>query len=510
MKKLWLLLFLLGCAVGPDYKAPENTISDSWKGESTFSTSEPVTDWWDVFEDPLLTKYIHMAAENNNDILKAEANVLQARGLKQVAASSLFPQFTADWNGTKTYFSKNGPIFAIGPATGNLPGTVSPTTGLPFSVQIPQIQPLYNALIDATWEVDIFGKIRRGVEAAQATIESMIEQKNDTLLTVLAEVALNYIELRGQQKLAKLIEENIHFLEENVEIIQMSLERGLVGQLNLETIEAQLSTARSTLPEVNAQIYRSIYTLSVLTGHLPEFLVDELLPEEPLPKAPHEISIGLRSDLLRRRPDIRQSERELATATANLGVAVASFYPTVTLLGDGGVQSLRLNNLFQSRSKTWAFGGDINLPIFQGGSLVGNLHANRANVSAAAYAYQQTVLNAIEDAENGLVTYREAVKKARELKEVALHDSNITRLTEERFEKGLDNKIALLNAEIQLNGAEQTLLNSEIAALVDLIALYKALGGGWEADFNSDLPAADVVSGEDNTKSQNPEDPDSK
>lgn len=479
------ILFFTGCSVGPNYKPPENNVADTWNSEESeiVSSADPIRRWWELFEDPLLNKYIVQAAEYNNDVLTAESNILQARALRQMAASSFFPQISADVNATKTYFSKNGPIFAIGPAAGSVPGTVSGATGLPFSVQIPQTQPLYNALFDASWEIDIFGKTRRTVEAADAIIGRTIEEKNDTLISIMAEIARNYMELRGVQKKAQLIEENIALLEKKAVLVQRQLEIGYVSRVDYENIHAVLSTEKAKLPDLKAQIHQNIYTLSILTGAVPEALVEELLLVQPLPEAPEKVAVGLRSDLLRRRPDVRRSERSLAAATANIGVAVASFFPSFTLIGDGGLQSLMLRNLFSLGSKTWALGGDINMPIFQGGRLMGNLKAKRAETAAAAHTYQQTVLSALEETESTIISYTQDLETAREKNEAASSYEELVFLSKERNRKGLTNLLDLIDTERQLNTSLQSLLDSKIKTLLDLISLYKALGGGWEIAY---------------------------
>ena len=487
MKYYYLSLFIFfgGCMVGPNYTAPENNVADRWatteeKEVIADSCTPPITEWWKIFDDPLLTKYIEMAAIHNQDVLLAESNILQARAMKQVTASALFPQIGVDVNATKTYFSKNGPIFAVGPSTGSLPGTISPTSGLPFAIQTPQIQNLFNALFDASWEIDLFGKTRRGVEAAVATIGSAIEQKNNILISVMAELARNFMETRSYQKRLTLTEKNIHLLEQKAIIIQKQLESGYVSKLEYENIEATLATARASLPEVKAEIYRSIFTISVLTGQVPETLLEELLTPEPLPKTPPRITIGLRSDLLLRRPDIRNAERQLAAATANIGVAVASFFPSISLIGDGGFQSLSIRNLFTAASKTWAIAGDVTMPIFQGGALVGNLKANRAAAATAAHMYQKTVLQALQETESALTSYSEDLISSRELCETVERNRVLVDLTSERHSKGLVSLLNLLDSEKQLVSAELTYLDRETATLVDLITLYKALGGGWE------------------------------
>lgn len=465
--------------MGPNYKAPEKEICETWASDGV-STEAVTVAWWEQFEDPLLSKYMRTAQECNHDVLTATSNILQARALRQIVASSFFPQLSADVSAIKTYFSKNGPVFAIGPSVGSVPGTVSSTTGLPFSLQIPQIQNLYNALIDASWEVDIFGKTRRAVEAANAEIGSAIESRNDTLISVLAEIGSNYMELRSSQAQEKLVIENIALLEKKSFLVRKQLEAGYINRTDDETIQAMLASEKSQLPNIKAEIYRNIYAISVLTGSMPEVLISELSSSKPLPRPPENIAIGLRSDLLRRRPDIRKAERDLARATANIGVAVASFFPTITLIGDGGLQSLMIKNLFSSGSRTWAVGGDFNMPIFQGGRLMGNLKAKKAETAAKAHQYQQVVLNAFQEAESAVISYIQDVKVSRERGHVVDRYEEVVRLSKEKHLKGLVSLLNLLDAERQLNEALQALLNSNRTQLLNLVFLYKALGGGWE------------------------------
>jgi multidrug efflux system outer membrane protein len=475
----WLpLLFLLsGCMVGPNYSPPETVVSDTWQTESA---GEPIEKWWEVFGDDLLTKYIALASEQNYDIQTAEANILKARAFRTVAASKLFPQVTLDTNGTKTYFSKTGPLGTFGQAAGNPADTTSPGTGLQFTPQFPQIQNLFNFLFDASWEIDIFGKTRREMESAKAEYESLIDQRNDILLSILSEVAKNYIDLRSFQNRASLLEKNIELYEKNKEIVSANLLYGYANQIDLENIEAKLATAKAALPDSYSEIYRAIFTLSVLIGKPPETLVEELLAERPLPSPPSQVGVGLRSELLRRRPDIRFAERKLAEATADIGVAVAAFFPTVSLLADGGFQSLLLPKLFEWGSRTWAWGADFNMPIFQGGRLVGNLQISRAEAAAAASTYQQTVLSALQEAESHLKAYQETAVATKDYAEAVLHNCYVVAITKERFEKGLINLIDLLNNEKTLISAQLTELDSKTAELTTLIALYKSLGGGWE------------------------------
>lgn len=501
MKKITVfasLIILSGCMVGPHYKQPEVVIPDSWKTQAEdtlFSQQPPIADWWKIFQDPLLDKYIEMAAFSNYDLMALESAILQARALRIVSAAPLFPQLMGDINATHSYFSKNGPVFAIGLGSGSTTGgggttttgTVTPTTsgasssltGLPFALQFPQTQNLYNVLLDVAWEIDFFGKTRRSIQAAEATIGKTVAQRDDLFVTLLAEIASNYMEIRSYQKEATLVEENIRYLEEKGELISQSREEGLDNQLQLERIEAEIAAGRAALPNLIAQVYRGIYALSVLTGQLPEALCEEMLPLQPLPKSAEQIAVGLRSDLVRRRPDVRIAERELAKATANIGVAVASFFPSFTLLGDVGLQSLLFPKLFQGNSLTYAFGGDLSLPIFQGGSLVGNLRATKATERTAAYRYQQAVLKACQEAESAVAVYTGDLKERHWIEEKVEREGRLVGLTEEQFEKGLRDMLVLLDSKIELIQAEIQLLGIEKKALLDLIVLYKALGGGW-------------------------------
>lgn len=481
MKKsrVFLLGFLCSCSVGPNYKMPENTVSNTW-ATSLIDSDAIQTNWWEVFEDELLTKYIKVAAEYNNDLLAATSNIFQARAMKMIVASAFFPKIGADINATRTYFSKNGPVLA----GSDILGVDSNSSTLPFNLQAPQLQSLFNAVLDAKWEIDVWGKTRRAVEAANAYIGQAIEERNDVFLSIMAEIASNYMELRGFQKEERLLTEYIALLETEYLLIYKQYEVGYVSYLDVENIRATLAKEKAKLPEICAQIRKSIYTISILTGSVPETLLEELLIYKELPKVPETIALGLRSDLLRRRPDVRKVERKLAEATAEIGVAVASFFPSFVFMGDIGFQSLSLGNLFSMGSKTWSGGGDFNLPIFQGGKLVGNLKAKRAKTETAGHAYQQTILSALQETESAVTAYTQDLKIIQQKKEAKNRYEDLLFLTKERFTKGLVSALQLIDAERVYNQSEQELLGSDVKTLLDTIFLYKALGGGWEYSPN--------------------------
>ncbi|MCH9627257.1 MAG: Toluene efflux pump outer membrane protein TtgF [Chlamydiales bacterium] len=470
---LGLCIGLSSCKMGPNYCPPEPCIPEVWTSESGCVEAVPLA-WWEELNDPLLSYYIEQAACYNNDVLTAEATIFQARALRQMAASQLFPQLNGNLFASRTYFSRNGPLFAIGAA-----GT-SDTPGLPFTLQVPQLQNIFTSLIDASWELDLFGRVRREVEVTDALIGSAIEQKNDVLITVIGEVARNYIDLRSAQQQGVLIEESICLLEQEATIVRQRWERGLDDRLQVDAVEANLATLKATLPPICAQIYQYMYAISVLTGELPEALFASLSPIAPLPQASEEILCGLRSDLIRRRPDVRRAERNLAAATASIGVAVASFFPTFSLTADLGLQALQFKELFRLSSNTWSIGAMSSVPLFQGGKLVGRLRLTEGVAMGAAYAYQQTVLNALEEAESALITYTRERESVDQLQRAVGRYAALNALSAERFEKGLVSLTEVIDSGRQLNSSQQNLLTGETAVLTDLVTLYKALGGGWE------------------------------
>jgi NodT family efflux transporter outer membrane factor (OMF) lipoprotein len=470
--------------VGPNYKAPENTLSNTWSGadlqKDTISEDPIITKWWTIFNDPLLSEYINKSALYNNSVLAAESNILQARWMRQVAAAPLFPQLATDLNATKTYFSKNGPLFVLEPGQGDLNQVDASTTGIPFSLQIPQVQNLFNALFDVSWEIDLFGKTRRSVESATAKIESTAAQRDDVLISVIAEIARNYIELRGFQKQVALLEENIALLEKKSLIIEKQLEVGYTNKITFESVLSDLNSIKAALPYFQSQIYRNIYALSVLIGDPPESLIGELSIPKPLPSIPKNIAIGIRSELIRRRPDVRQQERLLASATAEIGVAAASFFPTISLIGDGGFQSLSISDLFSISSGTGAIGGDMRIPIFQGGRIVGNLRVKKAAAATAAFNYQESVLKALQEAESAVSAYQENLRTITNLRKTLENNEEIVSISERQYNVGFIPLTDLIDRKRTLNLSEQGLLDSSIFALTNLVTLYKALGGGWE------------------------------
>lgn len=451
--------------VGPNYHPPQCFIPETWE-----CVEPPHLAWWEEFHDPLLDHYIEQAAACNFDVLTACARIFEARAMRTIAASELFPQVNGSASALRLAFSKNGPFFT----NTAIIGQQAPQSGISRFLNI------YSSLVTATWEIDLFGRIRRGVEAADASIGSAVEERHGVLMAVFADVSQAYIGLRSTQHKKLLVEENIALLQDETALARHQWKKGLIDRLTLENLEAQLADLRATLPPLDAQICQDIFVLSILTGALPETLIEELMPIQPLPLLPDYAACGLRSDLVRRRPDVRQAERELAAATANIGVAVASFFPSFSLLGAFGFQAVDFRRLFQWDSNTWAIGALGSVPIFQGGNLVGNLRLTEARAAAAAFTYQKAVLTALEEAESALVAFQKDSESLCHRRKALDRYAQIDAITATQFKKGLVDLSKVIESSRQLINAKQNVLESETTLLLDAVNLYKALGGGWE------------------------------
>lgn len=339
---------------------------------------------------------------------------------------------------------------------------------------------LYQAGFDASWEIDLFGGKRRAIEAARADIDAAVENQSDVLVTLLAEVARNYIEMRGLQRRLEIARNNIQVQQETVEITRVRFEAGLSSELDAVQAGALLATTQSQVPLLESSLKHAIHRISILLGLKPETLIAELTKEAPIPTVPDAVPVGLPSDLLRRRPDIRRVERELAAATARIGVVASDLFPKFSLTGNFGLQLESLNLI--NRSRFWSFGPTVRWPIFDAGRIRANIHVQDARQEQVLLNYEKVVLTSLEDVENALVAYTmEQVRQKNLLEAVNAHRRAVN-LAIELFTKGLANFLNVLDAERSLYKSEDDLAQSEYTLSQDLVALYKALGGGWETE----------------------------
>ncbi|MBB65763.1 MAG: multidrug MFS transporter [Waddliaceae bacterium] len=470
-KHLFLFVFAFfvsGCnSVGPDYQSPVVETSNDWLIPSTIEkhiTAEEGIDlkWWEQLNDPQLTALIEKAVQYNLDIKIAELNIFEARALRGISVASDYPNLDARAN-----IRREG---------------LSETAGLPAGklAGIPTKRNFYDMGFDASWELDIWGKKQRTIEAANARLDSYVEKRNDILLLILSETARNYIELRGAQKQLAIIETNLQALLKKLDIVQQRYELGDSDQREVSKAEIQLRNIQALLPSYQADIRSAIYRIALLTGEEAQTLLDILLEYKPLSNLPDIVPVGLKSDLLQRRPDIRLAERNLAAETADIGIKTADLFPSFSLTGSAGLQSLSFGDLFQSNSSTWALGPKIQWPIFKGGEIRNRIKVEETQAEAAGILYEKTVLNAFSDVETGLLRYGKELETHENLKKALIASRQNEELAKQSHESGEDNLLAFIDAQNERIQAEDRLAQSETKLFLSLITLYKALGGGWD------------------------------
>ena len=461
---------LTGCAVGPDYTPPEVATPVGWsqQPEPEFTpdrTAKKPDIWWESFNDPILTRYIERAAVENYDIRIALANVRKARALRKGAASRLFPSVGL------------GAGASIFRGSANAPG---PNPALAEAGLGSLEDDLFQTSVDSSWEIDVFGGNRSRVASAQSAAEAAIEAQRGILLTVLAEVALNYVEIRGAQKRLALTEKNVRIQTDTLEFVRNRYRTGLDGELPVAQAEAQLEATQAAIPGLRASIRTTAFRLSVLTGSPPAELLDEILSAQPLPANVAAVPAGLPSELLRRRPDIRRAERWLAAATSAISVAEAEFFPKFSLAGTLGTAGASGSDIFDFASRTWSIGPSVSWPIFQAGRLRAGVEVANAKADAAFLRYEQAILLALEDVESSLTRYTEERAVRERLGQSVQSTQRSVELARVLYERGLTDFLSVLDAEGRLTAIEDRLVVSEIAAVTSLIRLYKSLGGGWQ------------------------------
>ncbi|HEY0339971.1 MAG TPA: efflux transporter outer membrane subunit, partial [Steroidobacteraceae bacterium] len=350
---------------------------------------------------------------------------------------------------------------------------------------------LYQYGLDASWELDLFGRVRRSVEQARAQAQAQSEALNDALIVLESEIVQAYIQLRGAQALQASQEENVLAARESFTLTQRRQQNGLTTELDVDQARTQLDEARRQLPTYDKQIQQALNTLSLLTGQTPGAVDAQLLEGKPLPQIPGVVDVGVPSTLARRRPDIREAEANLHAATAGVGVATAAFYPDISLTGNIGMRALDASYLTNWASHFYSAGPAISLPIFSGGRLSANLTLARAQQQEAALSYRGTVLNALREVEDALVAYR-TDRESRDLLQDTLNSAQLTwDLSRNQYEHGLASFIQALDAERTVLTDRQALVQADVQLVTDIVTLYRALGGGWEKTVEQ-LPTPDV------------------
>jgi NodT family efflux transporter outer membrane factor (OMF) lipoprotein len=483
-RALAMPVLLAGCTVGPDFIPPEPQLPETSfygdkasKGARLPEPTDPT--WWAVFRDPILTGLERRVAAENLDVQTAAIRLAESRFQRGVAAAAQFPSVNGDAKYQRELYSKNGLLSLLG-------ALLPPSAG--GSVPISPINE-YNIGFDASWELDLWGHVRRQVEAADAQVDQAAEQRRDALVSSLAELARDYIQLRGVQAQIQIAVDNLHVDED---ILLLARDRALKGMgtgLDVENAAAQVEGIRAQLPTFEQQESQYINALSLLLDQSPGALRPALARPKAVPAVPPRVPLGIPSELARRRPDIRVAEAQLHAATADIGVAVASFYPTVQLNGTVGFDALDLRKLWQVSSLQYNAGPSVTLPIFAGGRLKSTLELRKAQQQEAAIQYRKTVLQAWHEVVNALVAYRFEQQRRERLKLQTDHSRQVLTLARARYADGVADFLTVLDAERTLLQVDQQYATSTTNVSMNLVQLFKALGGGWEQTF-PDSPAA--------------------
>jgi NodT family efflux transporter outer membrane factor (OMF) lipoprotein len=442
-----------GCAVGPNYKPPETGAPPSWIGltnstpaTGSIATTAPaeLTNWWTNFNDPGLVSLINEGFRTNLDLKIAESALRQSRAARTIAAGPLFPSLNA-----------NGAYLR----------------GSPNSV---------SAALDAVWELDIFGGTRRNVESASAAVGAQEENMHDVRVTLSAEIALDYIQLRSFQEQIAIAEDNLKSEQRTADLTSQKLNAGFASALDVANAEAQVATTASAIPVLQTEASQTIYALSVLLARPPGDLLGELSKPAPVPLTPPEVPVGLPSDLVRRRPDIREAEARLHAANAQIGVAEANYFPQFSLTGNAGYSSDLARTLFAGSSRFWQIGPTATWNIFQGGALTANVRVQRELTTQAWLTYRKTVLTAFQEVENQLVAFANEWNHRKQLNEAVVQNRKAVDLSNQLYAQGTIDFLTVLDAERSLYASETALAQSKESISTDLVSLYKALGGGWQ------------------------------
>ncbi|MFO1024442.1 MAG: efflux transporter outer membrane subunit [Acetobacteraceae bacterium] len=496
-----VLFTLSACTVGPDFLRPKPPDIPTWhdtslrpNGAVSLQTN-PDPRWWDQFKDPVLTSLVEQAISGNLDLQQAVLRVVQAQQGEVTARSGGLPSVGASGSFTREQLGLRGLLLSQGAygqlnalADQNSPlNRISPGLGTRTADSLrgalndfSQPVNLYQYGLNASWELDLFGRVRRAEEQAGAQTEAQIEATNDALVMLEGQVAQAYVTVRGAQALTRSQQQNVRIAREALNLTTLRQRQGLGTDLDVEQARTQVANNEALLPGYEKQAEQAMNRLSVLVGRPPGALEPMLAPVARLPVIPGLIDVGVPSTLARRRPDIRQAEAVLHAATANVGVATASFYPDVSLTGSVGLRATDAAFLTNWASAFYAFGPSVSLPVFQGGRLTANLRLARAQEAQAALAYRSTVLNALREVEDALVAYR-TDRAAREKLAVAVRSGERSvYLARDAYEHGLQDFLTVLDAQRTLTASRQQLVQADQLLINDVVTLYTALGGGWQ------------------------------
>lgn len=464
-----ILLMVSGCTVGPDYTPP------ALETPKEFNAHLPADDrpdpaaplpasWWTLLGDEALTGLIRKAAQANLDIRIAQARLQESRAAGRVAKAGYSPTIGTYGAASVQRQSENSPSFPKLPA--------------PFPGTDPESD-LYRAGFDTAWEIDLFGHVTRSVEAADARLAVAQAGRDDVVRVVLAEVALNYVELRGLQKRKAVLERNIRVQKDTLAFTRNRLDAGLGSELEVSQARAQMLSTKAALPGIEAGLRLRLFQITTLLGAHPGQSLQGLLAYQELPQVPDQFFADIPSEVLRRRPDIKAAEKVLAAETADIGVATADLFPRISLLGGFGWESGASSSLLDTASRTWRLGPSIQWPLFRGGRIRANIDVQTAQAEAALARYEKAVLGVFQEVSTALADHSHERQTARSLKAAIAQSRKSVELSTALYQQGLSDILTVLNTEALLLRVEDEYALSQTREWTSLIRLYKALGGGW-------------------------------
>jgi len=464
-------LTLTACiSVGPDYREPVLEVPSDWNSLNhdaprveEVKYPESVQRWWKTLNDPLLTELVDEALQASPDMRTAQSVLRESRARRGVARADYFPSLTA--SGAASSSKSEGEA-----AREN-----------------------YSVGLDASWELDLFGGVRRGVEASQATLEASEASLRNTQVSLAAEVATNYFEVRALQKRRVIALENLDRQSQTLQLTEWREQAGLIGRQDVEQARSNLEQTRAQVPSLEISLAEAEHSLEILLGKLPGALHQRLAADAELPRIPDAIAIGIPAETVRQRPDIRIAERRLAAETARVGVAESARYPAFKLSGSLGLEALTLSGLGENGAGTSSLLGGITAPLFNAGRLKREVEIQDAVREQAQITYEQTVLNALSEVENALVNFSRSQQRSEALARATSAVENAAEIARENYSSGLTDFQSVLDTERSVLSLQDSLATSRSNSVLALISLYKALGGGWSSASLSETPNEDPI-----------------
>ena len=486
------LAVLTSCSVGPDYAPPAPAVPPAYAngGPSTRPSTVtveagPAGQWWSTLRDPELDKLVARAGTGNLTVARAGERLTQSRSALRIAGADALPKVTADPQFARL---NSGQGVGLGNLAGG--GDNAPSSSINTNV--------WTAGLDATWEIDVFGGQRRRIEAAKADYQAGVEDRRDALVSVTAEVARDYLQLRGSQARVQLARDNLKLQQDTLGLTQSLRRAGFNSQLDVSRAQTQVAQTRAAIVPLTTMASQQEHAIATLLGMFPGDLQGELDRPGPVPVVPTLVSIGMPADLLRRRPDVRRAERQIAAANARIGAAVADFYPKFSFTGDFGLDATKFNPLFNQSSRFFIIDPSISWRLFDFGRTAANVDQEKARTRDAILAYQDAVLTALREVEDALVAYANEQDHRAALADAVASARDSVAISTDQYKNGVIDFLQVLDAQRQLLSAQDELAQSDQTIATNLVALYKALGGGWEdeadrarhATPNADVPPA--------------------